>query len=66
MTDKAKAYADAFLNEETPMDLKNNLAGEFRDAIEAAYRAGYQAGMTDATRREFVAETQSHFERGMT
>lgn len=34
--------------------------------LQQAYRAGYQAGMTDATRREFVAETQSHFERGMT
>ncbi len=34
--------------------------------LEAAYRAGYQAGQTDAHRKEFVVEQPTHFERGMT
>lgn len=39
---------------------------EIEEELAKAFDAGHAAGKTDATRREFVAETQSHFERGMT
>lgn len=42
----------------------------FKDSMASiaqnAYRAGYQAGQTDAHRKEFVVEQPTHFERGMT
>ena len=34
--------------------------------LQQAYRAGYQAGLVDATRREFIQPQQENFERGMT
>lgn len=65
MTEKSKSYA-----KERSRQLF--VAGGHIDfsvieeELAKAFDAGHAAGTTDATRREFVAETQTHFERGMT
>lgn len=66
MEEKAKEYAKwrGLVREGGTVDPKHDWEDVFSE-IEKAYRAGYQAGLVDAHRKEFKQDVQENFVRGM-
>ena len=65
MTEKSKSYA----KERSRQLFVSGGHIDFsviEEELAKAFDAGYQAGQTDAHRKEWVQPQQDHFERGMT